>query len=259
MTHNADSCTIVTGHGDVVVVVAPPRPDEVQHGSTVGAQKKRRPGFSPLMPSANHLLVPVYQGIATTCSRLIQHSRILQVVKLILCILLLGIYRYLWVKLLRGARCAWYSLADVGRPLNEFESTLQAVLAIMKATEGEHFYRLLLRVRCTNLAAGHKSAWEIAGILHRDISLGNILIAEDTTRGGFLHDFDYSSMTEVIPGRQSDPVLFEVIKLDDHRKERTVSGYLFDSWCPFTDLVLTIGNFLLHGRSDPWQSHTDNP
>ncbi len=153
-------------------------------------------------------------------------------------------------------------VADVGRPLNEFESTLQAVLAIMKAIEGEHFYRLLLRVRCTNLTEGHESAWEIAGILHRDISLGNILIAEDSTRGGFLHDFDYSSMTEVIPGRQSDPVsaaLFEVIKLDDHRKERTVSGYLSDSWCPFTDLVVTLGNFLLHGRSDPWQPHTDYP
>ncbi|KAI0788300.1 hypothetical protein C8Q74DRAFT_1367047 [Fomes fomentarius] len=101
-------------------------------------------------------------------------------------------------------------VADVGRPLNEFESTFQVVLAIMKAIEG------------------HKSAWEIAGILHRDISLGNILIAEDSTRGGFLHDFDYSSMTEVIPGRQSDPVsaaLFEVIKLDDHRKERTGTFY----------------------------------
>ncbi|KAI0788307.1 hypothetical protein C8Q74DRAFT_672954 [Fomes fomentarius] len=101
-------------------------------------------------------------------------------------------------------------VADVGRPLNEFESTFQVVLAIMMAIEG------------------HKSAWEIAGILHRDISLGNILIAEDSTRGGFLHDFDYSSMTEVIPGRQSDPVsaaLFEVIKLDDHRKERTGTFY----------------------------------
>ncbi|KAI0753843.1 hypothetical protein C8Q74DRAFT_1182164, partial [Fomes fomentarius] len=101
-------------------------------------------------------------------------------------------------------------VADVGRPLNESESTFQVVLAIMMAIEG------------------HKSAWEISGILHRDISLGNILVAEDSMRGGFLHDFDYSSMTEVIPGRQSDPVsaaLFEVMKLDDHRKERTGTFY----------------------------------
>ncbi|RPD69692.1 hypothetical protein L226DRAFT_526400 [Lentinus tigrinus ALCF2SS1-7] len=50
--------------------------------------------------------------------------------------------------------------------------------------------------------AGHRLAWEKAGLLHRDISLGNILIVVEPNKAGFvgfLHDFDYSSMTEPAP------------------------------------------------------------
>ena len=49
----------------------------------------------------------------------------------------------------------------------------------------------------TRCLKGHRQAWE-AGILHQDISVGNILISEhpqDRMRG-FLLDFDYSSMTK---------------------------------------------------------------
>ncbi|KAH9847665.1 hypothetical protein C2E23DRAFT_787100 [Lenzites betulinus] len=73
---------------------------------------------------------------------------------------------------------------DVGRPLIEFTSTRELVLAICDAI------------------MGHKQAWEKAQLLHRDISVGNILIADEPKTGGesstsytgFLHDYDYSSM-----------------------------------------------------------------
>ncbi|TBU46964.1 hypothetical protein BD309DRAFT_831662, partial [Dichomitus squalens] len=40
---------------------------------------------------------------------------------------------------------------------------------------------------------GHREAWEV-GVLHRDVSTGNILISErpEERLRGFLHDFDYS-------------------------------------------------------------------
>jgi hypothetical protein len=40
---------------------------------------------------------------------------------------------------------------------------------------------------------GHQKAWK-AGILHRDISFGNVMVApSDEDFRGFIHDFDYSS------------------------------------------------------------------
>ena len=47
-----------------------------------------------------------------------------------------------------------------------------------------------------------------AGILHRDVSVGNILIVDDPDLDskprfdGFVHDFDYSSMSRDIPDAQ---------------------------------------------------------
>ncbi|TFK93802.1 hypothetical protein K466DRAFT_649708 [Polyporus arcularius HHB13444] len=95
---------------------------------------------------------------------------------------------------------------DVGRPLTTFTNTFELVCAIMAAIEG------------------HKTAWEIAGILHRDVSLGNILISSDPERNGFLHDFDYSSMKPDPPGNPSTSDA-EKPSSDDPRKERTGTYY----------------------------------
>lgn len=44
-----------------------------------------------------------------------------------------------------------------------------------------------------------------AGVLHRDISVGNILIVDDSDKDtkarfqGFIHDFDYSSISRDVP------------------------------------------------------------
>ncbi|KAI0644499.1 hypothetical protein C8Q79DRAFT_912773 [Trametes meyenii] len=68
---------------------------------------------------------------------------------------------------------------DVGRPLTEFASTHELVRAVRDAIKG------------------HQLLWEKAKILHRDVSVGNILIADDQKSKdftGFLHDFDYSAM-----------------------------------------------------------------
>ena len=78
---------------------------------------------------------------------------------------------------------------------------------------------------------GHWIA-EKAGVLHRDVSLGNILIADNPLGNlfrGFLHDFDYSSMVEFISGVieeiKKDPDVPEDKKKEaiDILKERTVS------------------------------------
>ncbi|KAI0788266.1 hypothetical protein C8Q74DRAFT_1367019 [Fomes fomentarius] len=118
-----------------------------------------------------------------------------------------------------------FIIDDVGRPLTSAKSTREVVSALRDAVRG------------------HKLAWEKAGVLHRDVSLGNIFIVDgDDERRfvGFLHDFDYSSMTEVPPDEPDDLPLSEdpadsafdgvtstatfVIK-DEQRKERTGTFY----------------------------------
>lgn len=43
--------------------------------------------------------------------------------------------------------------------------------------------------------SGHQQAWENAGVLHRDISVGNIMIDIETGRG-FLNDWDLCKYKE---------------------------------------------------------------
>ncbi|RPD54994.1 hypothetical protein L226DRAFT_563188 [Lentinus tigrinus ALCF2SS1-7] len=70
----------------------------------------------------------------------------------------------------------------VGRSLTHFHSTRELVEAMLDAIRG------------------HKLATEKAGVLHRDISVGNVLIVDKPEEGpqsrGFIHDFDYSSYAE---------------------------------------------------------------
>ncbi|EIW56998.1 uncharacterized protein TRAVEDRAFT_127409, partial [Trametes versicolor FP-101664 SS1] len=72
---------------------------------------------------------------------------------------------------------------DVGRPLTEFKSTRELVCAIRDAIRG------------------HQLAWKKARVMHRDISVGNILISDEPKPSkkaytGFLHDYDYSQMED---------------------------------------------------------------
>ncbi|KAJ7091898.1 hypothetical protein B0H15DRAFT_179465 [Mycena belliarum] len=64
---------------------------------------------------------------------------------------------------------------DIGSSPENYKSTFDLVQALWHAIQG------------------HQTAFE-AGVLHRDISIGNILISE-TDLLGFLHDWDYSEFT----------------------------------------------------------------
>ncbi|KAI0752077.1 hypothetical protein C8Q74DRAFT_353057 [Fomes fomentarius] len=78
-----------------------------------------------------------------------------------------------------------FVIDTVGRRLTRFRSTKELVRALHDAIKG------------------HKLAWEKGKLLHRDVSVGNILIVDkiDTREyRGFLHDFDYSSMAPLDQG-----------------------------------------------------------
>ncbi|KAI0668010.1 hypothetical protein C8Q78DRAFT_1147398 [Trametes maxima] len=70
----------------------------------------------------------------------------------------------------------------VGRPLWRFKSTKELVLAMYDAIRG------------------HRLAMTFGGVMHKDVSHGNILIVDSTVSGdqvsrGILTDYDYSAMT----------------------------------------------------------------
>ncbi|KAI0648617.1 hypothetical protein C8Q79DRAFT_459088 [Trametes meyenii] len=71
----------------------------------------------------------------------------------------------------------------VGRPLSRFKSTKELVLAMYDAIRG------------------HRLAMSFGGVMHKDVSEGNILIVDGRPSSGgrisrgILHDFDYSAMT----------------------------------------------------------------
>ncbi|KAI0706502.1 hypothetical protein C8Q76DRAFT_696735 [Earliella scabrosa] len=110
-----------------------------------------------------------------------------------------------------------FVVADVGRSPDKFKNTKELVSAFRDAI------------------CGHQQAWERAGILHRDVSIGNILIVDKPREGsfmGFIHDFDYSSVEEE---DESVPHLVDDMPLDDAddeahetavvQKERTGTYY----------------------------------
>ncbi|KAI1792130.1 hypothetical protein LXA43DRAFT_972714 [Ganoderma leucocontextum] len=106
----------------------------------------------------------------------------------------------------------------VGRPLYQFRNTREMAIAVRDAIRG------------------HRVAMSCAGILHRDISINNILIVDDLDDqaffGGFIHDFDYSSMSRKVPTSSlaflSVAALTELLVGDDYGgelKERTGTFY----------------------------------
>ena len=78
----------------------------------------------------------------------------------------------------------------IGTPLSEFKSTKELVTALRDAIRGESYVavtRICHLITVFAELSGHQLAFE-AGILHRDISEGNVMIANGR---GFLHDLDY--------------------------------------------------------------------
>ncbi|EPS93231.1 hypothetical protein FOMPIDRAFT_89013 [Fomitopsis schrenkii] len=67
------------------------------------------------------------------------------------------------------------SLHTVGTPLMDFQSTRELIVAFRDTIEG------------------HRQAYELGGVIHRDISEGNVMMARhNAVFRGFIQDFDYS-------------------------------------------------------------------
>ena len=98
-------------------------------------------------------------------------------------------------------------LGVVARDLMSFRSSWELVNAMGDALQGKWSFCIFLVtsliLRVMNIA--HKEAYESAGILHRDISAGNILITDDGP--GLLIDWDISKRVDDLDkgARQSEP------------------------------------------------------
>ena len=86
-------------------------------------------------------------------------------------------------------------ISTVGKPITDFDSTYEMVTALRDAIMGTSIgflvHSAMLIWQCS---VGHEGAYK-AGIIHRDVSRGNVMILKkpDGTTGGFIHDFDYAS------------------------------------------------------------------
>jgi hypothetical protein len=70
---------------------------------------------------------------------------------------------------------------------------------------------------------GHRFAFA-SGVLHRDISSGNVLFTDQVDCGGFLHDLDYSEVV-LVPGDNVEDGSVE--QISRRLKDMTVSGIYY--------------------------------
>jgi len=120
-------------------------------------------------------------------------------------------------------------LGVVGRPLSSLTSVRELVRAIRDAICGKSLRNSMAYLIETTTVA-HKYAYEKGKILHRDISVGNILIVEN---GGLLIDWDLCK-----------PLGDPGVRISPRQLERTVSvcGH---SWCRDL-LIFSLGNVAIH-------------
>lgn len=86
-------------------------------------------------------------------------------------------------------------LKEVGRPLITYENSGVLMKAIYFAIRGQFLFSLYASLLLTPASSAHENAWTLAGILHRDISTGNILLSIDGKRS-YLIDWDLSKFEE---------------------------------------------------------------
>ncbi|KAI1792101.1 hypothetical protein LXA43DRAFT_1060897 [Ganoderma leucocontextum] len=141
----------------------------------------------------------------------------------------------------RQARSAkyWYRershmrfvVREVGRPVTQFRNTKELAMAFRDAI------------------IGHRTAMAKGGILHRDVSVGNILIVDDPALQaqfcGFIHDFDYSSMSREVP--QDDILSLSAAALDKLLLADDIHGFLKER----TGTFLFMAKDLIDAGSDP--------
>lgn len=98
-----------------------------------------------------------------------------------------------------------FVVLEVGRPIERFSSSKEMFQAVYDAFQG--MSEVPISSPLANLFLGHKQAFDVCGILHRDVSGGNILILPKG--GGLLNDWDMA-------------VKVEEVERDPRAHERTV-------------------------------------
>ena len=126
-------------------------------------------------------------------------------------------------------------LDTIGRKLERFSRSWEVVNAIHASLVGKLATFAFRQCKLTHLIA-HEAAFD-AGVLHRDISAGNIMIVDDdepNVRGGMLIDWDLS---KVIDPHESNTA---------RQYTRTVSKTSDAARLPSPDI--SPGNVAVHGR-----------
>lgn len=93
----------------------------------------------------------------------------------------------------------------VGRPLCTFDCTKQLVTAVLDALKGVLPLSCIRGVTLTHEREAHSRAFELAKILHRDISAGNILLTDEGR--GLLIDWELAKNVDQRDGTVSASVL----------------------------------------------------
>ena len=132
---------------------------------------------------------------------------------------------------------------EIGRPLEDYVDSVELFTACTHAFVGTFAVCRSLRYWLTSSdLAAHKQAWELAGVLHRDVSIGNIMInVEPNDSGatqGFLNDWDLCKWEEDIrygygPSQPTGISVSFTRLLWAHRSHKTMS----------------LGNMAVHVRS----------
>ena len=101
-------------------------------------------------------------------------------------------------------------IQEIGRPLSQYPNSPELITLLYHALMGAHAHHAPGQVTDKD-TTGHSEAWEVAGVLHRDISAGNIMIdvtSPAESLQGFLNDWDMCKYKEdlnnnvpALPGR----------------------------------------------------------
>jgi hypothetical protein len=108
-----------------------------------------------------------------------------------------------------------FILDDIGRDLTSFETTKELVETLADALQGTQVrFLLIFTYPLLSFTLAHTDAFQNAKILHRGISVGNIIIS---SRGGLLIDWDLAKDTEDLEKISRQPFRTVSVTFDEPR------------------------------------------